>query len=809
MHAMLLELKQAARGMTNQAGFSLLVIGVLAAGLGCVIYMLIAIGSMVMRPLPFPDAERLMHVGVDSGNNRSGQLDPMRSNDLLQLRRQLTGIADVSGFEEATINLSDLDRPERFNGAFVSGNLFRVLGVAPIMGRDFTLADEREGAPPVVMLSHDLWDSRYGSDPGVIGRQVRVNSQTATIVGVMPADFSYPRREVIWAPGTFTDGVNSDLRYGIVIRRAVGASSTAIETAVASWFADAKRNEPEQFREVRIGVESLALLAVHAGTRSLLGVMLVSAMLVLLIACANTTNLLLTRTLARRQELAIRVALGADRMRLAVHLIAQSLILTLIAAGVGLLCARIAAGWTDAAFRASPDGPPYWIHFALDSNVIVLTLVVALVTALVSGLLPALRAGSGAMAGDLRDGTRGAGGGMARVSRVLMVGEVAMSLTLLIAVGTLIRGVMTLERSDLGIDPDGILTARVGLFESAFPTGAAQVALFDRITDRLRGDPAVIDATAGTNLPGLDGGPRQFIADGEVPAGDTPLPRANYAAVDDHFFSLYGLRMIEGRFFDTRDTATATPVAVVDQRFADRYGKEGSVVGRRFKLDPRDADGPVVTIVGVIPALWLDQPGDPIRPTLLAPLRQQPARFVSLAMRVKGDPAAFAPRLVETIRAVDPDTPAYWVRTYAQAISEATFGQRTLAKMFGTFGLVALVLAGAGLYGVIAFNVGNRTREIGVRRALGAPSISVLRDVLTRATWQVGLGLVIGLGLGLSLARILESALHGVPGSVVGGGNVMTAIAALSVLIFAAAIAAVVPTRRALRIDPMIALRHE
>ncbi len=803
MSAFVHEIKQAIRGVGSQPGFSALVTGVLAAGLACVIYMLIAIDSFVIRPLPFPQAQRLLSAGLDDGSDRGGELDPVRSNDVVQLRRHLAGLAEVAGFESATVNLSDLDRPERYDGAFVTGNLFHVLGVAPVLGRDFSLADERDGAPPVVMLSHDLWASRYSADAGVIGRQVRVNSQPTTIVGVMPEDFSYPRREVVWVPKHFSEAVNNDDAYAVVMRRNEGANERAIDAAVGAWFADASKAEPEHFRGLRASVEPLDLLTVSATTRGVLDVMLVAALLVLLIACANAANLLLTRTLARRQELAVRVALGASRGRLILHLIAQSLLLSAIAAMIAVPLARLAAAWTEASFRAADDGPPHWIHFSLDGRIVLMTVGVVLVTALVAGLLPALRAGGNAMAGDLRDGARNVGGGFARISRALMVGEVALSLTLLITVGALAGIVSSLDNTDLGIDPRGILTARVGLFATAYPKGADQVRLFERITDRLRADPAVINATAGTNLPGLDGGTRAILPDGAV-AGDAPLPRVQYAAVDDQFLSAYGIRLQRGRFFDTRDSAEATPVAVVDQRFADRYGAKGDVIGQRFRLDPRDKESVLVTIVGVIPSLWMDRPGDPKRPAMLVPLRQQPARFVSLAMHVKGDPASFAPRLVDDIRAVDPDTPAYWVRTYAESIRQATFSTRMLAKMFAAFGILALALAGAGLYGVIAFNVGQRTREIGVRRALGAQPASVLRDVLTRAGWQVGIGLTLGLGLGLALTRVLTSTLHSE-----GGSSVAAVLGALIVLLVAAAVAVIVPARRALRIDPMVALRYE
>lgn len=803
MNAIVHELKRAGRGITHQPGFSALVIGVLAAGLTCVIYMLIAINSLIVRPLPFPDAQRLQTVGTHEIHDNNDKPEPLRTDDLLQLRRYLTGLADVGGYQAATVNLSDLDRPERFDGAFVTGNLFQVLGAAPALGRDFGLADERDGAPAVVMLSHSLWLSRYSADPAVIGRQIRANAQVATIIGVMPADFSYPDRQDVWIAGHLSAGSTSSNVYQIALRRGAHTTERAVTTAVERWFDDAARAEPIHFRNLAVQIKPLDQLSVPSSTRAVLGVMLVAALLVLLIACANAANVLLAHTLARRQELAIRVALGASRRRLIVHLLAQSLLLSAIACVIALPVARLAAAWTEMSFRTSSNAPPRWIHFTLDTPTIVMTIGVALLTALIAGLLPALRAGGSAMGGDLRDGGRSIGGAFAHISRVLLVGEVAMSLTLLITVGALAGIVAALDSSDLGVDPSGILTARIGLFESAYPKGADQVRLFERITQRLREDPAVIGVTAATSLPGLNGDDREIVADGDV-AGDASLPRVNYAAVDDHFLSAYDLKVRRGRFFDSRDAADTAAVAVVDQRFAERYGKNGEVLGRRFRLDPRDPNAVPVTVVGVLPTVWMDQPGSLPRPSIFVPLRQQPQRFVSLAIHVTGAPAAFTQQLTEDIREVAPDTPAYWVRSYAEAIREATFSTRLLAKLFAGFGLLALALAGAGLYGVVAFNVAQRTREIGVRRALGAPPSSVLRGVLARVGWQVGTGLALGLLLGVGLTRALTSAINSP-----GGAQLFAVIGALAVLIVAALVAVIVPARRALRVDPMVALRHE
>jgi predicted permease len=799
------ELRQALRALVARPAFSALVVGVLASGLACVIFMLVMIDGFLIRPLPFVQPEHLLHVGVSDGGN-DGRPQAVSGRDLLQLRKHLAGKGEVAGFESATINLSDLDRPERFDGAVISANLWRVLGVAPLLGRDFSTSDAAPGAARVVLLSHALWQSRYGGDPGIIGRSVRVNAAPGTVVGVMPPDLSYPFREVVWIPATLTeDTLDADNTYDIVVRRSSGVDAAAIDAAVAGWFADAAKADPQRLRGLHSAIEPLAYYSVSRTTRTVLGIMLVAVFLVLLVACANAANLLLLRTLSRRQELAVRVALGASRARIAAHLLAQALVLAAAAAAVALPLAHFAVQWQAAGFRASANGPPLWLRFDLDATVIALALGAALLTALATGLLPALRAGRDTVAASLRDGARGsAGGAFVRLTRALVIGEVALSCALLIVVGTMIRGIVALDHLDPGFDSSHLLSARIGLFSSTYPSGADQIRLYDKLSERLREDPEVLDASVATALPMRLGWSRDVLPAGTPAVGDAALPKVRFAAVDDRFLATYDVRLLRGRFFDHRDSADGERVAVVDRTFAQKYAGGGDVIGRRFKLDPRNSDGPTVTVVGVFAALRLDNPGDVPHPDLLVPLRQEPARFVSLVVRLHGDPNAFAPRLNAIMRTVDPDTPLYWVRDFAAVLAEATFGEHVVAQLFAIFGAIALILAGAGLYGITAFSVGQRTREIGVRRALGAPARQVLRHLFTRTGWQLALGIVAGIVVGVPLAQVLTGSLQ-----TINGVDALTPLIALAILAAAGLLAVLVPARRALRIDPTEALRHE
>ena len=805
MTALLYELRHALRSIAARPASSALVIAVLAAGLACVIFMLAIVNGLVLRPLPFAVPEQLLHAGVH-GDSAGGGLDPLTNRDLAGIRRDLAAKAEVAGVARSTINLSDLDRPERTNGAFVSANLFRVLGVAPSLGRDFSADDERAGAQATAMLSYELWKTRYGGDPAIAGRQVRINAQLASVIGVMPEHFSYPRRETIWLPATLSESTEPDGRsYWVVLRRHADASDLAIGAALDGWFAEAARAEPERFRGLHPGIEPLAYMAVDRATRTMAGAMLAAVFIVLLVACANAANLLLTRTLGRRQEFAVRIALGASRKRLATHLLAESLLLSLIATAIAWMLANAGVSWQRTLFRQAEFAPPLWLSFDLDGALVVLALGAALVTAFLTGLLPALSVGEAAIAGDLRDGAHTvAGRSFARVSAALVVAEVALSCALLICVGTLVRGIAALDRAPLGIDESHLLTARLALFTSTYPTGADQLRLYERLGDRLRADADVVDATVATVLPGtFYNETRDLLPLGAVP-GDAALPTTKYGAVDDHFLAAYGIRLRQGRFFDSRDRTDGERVAVVDQNFVERYSHDAPILGRRFRLDPRDPHGATVLVVGVVDALKLDAPGETVRSSLLVPLRQGVYRVASIAVRARADAMAFAPRLNGIMHELDADTPLYWVRDYPAVIRSVTFDERTVAQSFGISGIVALILAGAGLYGVMAFSVGQRTREVGLRRALGAPAAHVLREVVGRAGRQIALGLGLGLAVGIPFARRLTDTLPSIEASdplIVGG--------AMLVLIAAATVAVIVPVRRALRIDPMTALRHE
>ena len=804
MNGLLYDLRDAMRTSFKNPGFAALVAGVLGVGLACVIFMLTLLDGFILRPLPFAKPDELLQAGF-FGDGGLGNIFPVDSRDLAQIRRYVADKAEVAAAARSTINLSDLDRPERYHGAHVTANLFHVLGVAPMLGRDFSDEDARPGAAPVTMLSYTLWQARYGGDASIVGHQVRVDGQSATVIGVMPKDFSYPRNEDLWVPAPVTEGLPVDeYAYWIIARRHAGVGDADVANAFDTWFADAARADPNRFHDRSFRVEPLARMAADRTTRGTLGSMLAAVVMVLLVSCANAANLLLTRTLGRTHEFSVRVALGASRRRLITHLFAESLLLTLLATAIALVLARAGIAWQQGVMRDT-EYFPHWLHFELDGTVMLLAFAAALLTAIAAGMLPALRAGNVAVANDLRESARNvAGGSFARASRMLVIGEIALSCALLICVGTLVRGIGAIDRADLGIEPAHLLTARVALSTHAHPDAKDQLRVYEQISAKLREDADVVDASVGTSLPGTFYNPFHEVLPAETAPGEGSLPQLFSGAVDAHFLGAYGVKLEQGRFFDSRDRVDSERVAVVDRKFVEHFANGGQVLGRRFRIDPRDPDGATVTIVGVIGTLTLDTPGGQPTPAMLRPLSQDMFRIATIAVRTRGEPLAFAPRLDAIMHDIDADAPLYWVRDYAAVIRDGTVSERVIAKCFGVFGLIALALAGVGLYGVMVFTVSRRTREIGVRRALGAPARQVLGNVFGRSLWQLGIGLAVGIVAGIPLARLLTRSLQNIeivsPPVVLG---------ALGVLVAAVALAVIVPVRRALRVDPAVALRHE
>lgn len=801
-----LELKTAMRAVFGKPAFSALVVAVLAGGLGCMLFILAVINGMVWKPLPFPNAEQIVAVGFTDPSDPDDNLDGMIDLDFLELQRRLSDQGSLAGYSTGTVNLSDDGRPERYSGGFVTANVFSHLGVSPVLGAGFQAIDDVPGAPLRAVISQTLWKQRYASDPAIIGRTIRANSANHEVVGVMPENFSFPSNEDIWLPmqldATRDPG---DARFVQPMLLAQGTIDyAAIAGKLDAWQVDRlAETGPEASQQVP-AAESLSYQFMDKTTRKLLNLMLVAVGLVLFIACANGANLMLSRTLARSGELAVRSALGASKMRMAMQIFLQCLILSLGATVVGLILGRFGVEWLNRVFLSGDGGAPNWMSMDFDGRMVLLALVVAVITAVATAIIPAMRAAGVGVAQVLRDGGRGSSGGwFARISRILVVMEVGLSCALLIMAASMVNLVQGLAQQDLGVQGRGLMTARLGLFPNTYPTGADRFALYERISQELKETPGVVDVSLSTTLPGKQAGYTATQVEGQTSA-DGRRPTTRWGAVDNDFAQTWQLKLQQGRTFDTRDRADSEPVAIIDATYAARLFDGADPIGRRIELELESDVTTTHTVVGVSSALHLDDPGDDLMPAVLLPLAQQPDRFVTIAVRTAGEPLAFSQTLSEIMTKVDPDTPLYWLQDYEQVLYESTLGERVLAKMFSIFGIVALLLAVGGLYGVVSFAVSQRTRELGVRRALGAPDRRILRNVVGRSGIEVAIGMVVGLGLGLFMANMLGGILQESAG--IDGLSTLVVVLTLSIV---ACLAALIPARRALRVDPMVALRWD
>lgn len=798
-------LHKAARRLLNRPGYSALSIGVLGLGLGSMLLMLSLVNSLILEPLPFPQSERLVAIGYQGAGD--SHVEGMETEDFQLLAPQLHSYETIGVYTSLTVNIRQSGRdgiPKRYEGTALSQEMTGILGVVPIVGRPMQAEDDRPGAAMAIWLSERVWRQDFRADPDVVGMDVQANGERATIRGVMPANFAFPYIGEVFVPRRMQAG--DDLGGELAARLKEGVTVRQARAELEALAQRLGKSLQGQLDDRSLRMTPLVQRFVNGNTRRFVWMMFVAGVLVMLLACVNVANLELSQGLARRRELAIRGALGASRGRLLREMLAESLLMSALATLIGLGLAYYGAQWLLVVLRANGDAPVYYVSFALDSRMLGFGALATLLTTLLAGLVPALRASRANVQDTLRDGDKGSsGGGFGRLVGTLVVAEVALTVMLLVGAGTFIRGLDRVLEFDFGTraDPRTIVTGRVGLFPQQFPDGPSRVQFFERVVDRLLRDPQVISATAATTLPGTSAGDERLIATADAAKPASGYPTALVAHVDDHFADTYQLRLLSGRLFDGRDRADSEPVAVVDARLAEMLWPGREPLGQTLLVDPQ-TDAESYRVVGVVATLHLDDADDPIRPVYLLPMRQHPQRFATVSVRTQGDALAFAPKLAAAVRAEDADTPVYWVQTQQKAIEMGRIGPVILTQLFSAIGLLALALAAAGLYGVLAFGVEQRTREIGIRRAIGASRREIAGVVSRRALWQVAIGLAIGLGLGLPWSGVLAD-----PQLQTQGHDGLVFALVVAVVLLVALLASLIPLRRALRVDPMVALRYE
>ncbi|MFL5578190.1 MAG: ABC transporter permease [Gemmatimonadaceae bacterium] len=807
MDSLLQDLRFAARGLLRRPGFTAAVVATLALGIGANAAIFSVVNAVLLRPLPYGDPDRLVMVwGRYPDFGRTGTSLP----DFTDWRAGTTGsFAEMAAWHGTLFNLTGQGEPEQLRADRVSANFFPALGVRPALGRGFLPEEEKVGGDDdVVVLSHALWQRRFAGDPRVVGQSIDLSGRKYTVVGVAPRGFRFFQDVDLWAPlradtATMMAQRRSEymnvfgrLRPGVSVERA-RADLAAVEKRLAAEY-------PQTNAALQTEVLSMKEDLVQAVRPALL-VFSAAVGLVLLIACANVANLLLARAAAREREVAVRVALGAGRGRLVRQLLTESVLTALLGGAVGLLLAV----WGVSALRAaSPAGLlPRLGEVRIDPSVIAFALVLAVATGFLFGLAPALRLAGGALHDALKEGSRGASGGaVTRFRNALVLGEVAVAVVLLVGAGLLIRSFERLNRVDPGFQPANVLSYGVVLPRAKYGEIDEVPAVYARLLERTRGIPGVRAAAASGNLPMQGSGYVTFAIEGgpERTQGQQTEDLQPFVVTPD-YFRVLGIPLRRGRLIEARDVAGAPRVAVINEEMARRYFAGRDPLGLRVTFgDPADTAAAWYTVVGVVGDVA--QEGLTARPyaQLYRALDQVPQRSVWISMRTAGDPMAVAGAARAALGAVDPQLPLNDLRTMEDRIAQDIARPRVSVALLACFSAVALVLAAIGIYGVVAYTVAQRTREIGIRMALGARPDGVLRLVLRQGLAPVAAGVGVGLAASLAATRVMHSLLYGVSAT-----DPLTFVA-VALFLGAVALAATwLPARRATRVDPLAALRYE
>jgi putative ABC transport system permease protein len=800
------DIRYAVRSLVHDAGVSTIVIFCLSLGIGVNATLFSVVDGILIQPLPYTEPDRLFV--LNETFERGGIRDAGVSyQDLKDFEERTTTFAQMAALGGRTIAVSDQGDPERFQGAAITWDMFPILGVQPILGRHFRAEDDRPGAEPVVMLSHEVWQRRYQGDPNIIGRSINVNGRPHTVAGVMPVGFSFPENQKIWIPlGPSADTEPRTSRYLFTFGRLKpGVTIDQAREELKSITAALGKLYPTTNDGWSAILRPLSDEFIPDDVRLVLLTMMGAVTLVLLIACANVANLMLARASGRQREFCVRAALGAGRAELIRQLLTECVLLGLASVPLGLAIAFVGVWLLD---NAVPPGMvPYYIHWEISARVIAYTLGISALTGLVFGLAPALQAGRLNLQETLRDGARGSGqsGKRARLRNALVVVEVAMALILLVGASLFVRSFLNLQSASPGFDTAPLLTARFFMVGDSYATVEQKAQRVDDVMRRIERLPGVVSAFASNFVP-LDagGGSGHAIVDGR-PVTKGEEPTILFTAVTPHLYKTVNLPMLKGRDFTDGEGSGTTPVAVINETMAKKLWPDADAVGRRFRL-VEDEPPLWFTVIGVGPDIRMFDMDDDTPDFSVAYVPYRFANFsnIGVTIRAANNPAGLAAAVRSEIRESDPGLPIFNLRTMEDLRREGFWQFRLFGYMFGIFGAAALFLAGVGVYGVLSFSVSQRTQEMGVRIALGAKQSDVLGLVVRQGVTLAAVGVLLGLVGAFGITRVIRSLLYNVtPTDPLSFGGVAVFLAAIAVL------ASYLPARRATNVDPIIALRNE
>ena len=798
------------RTLSKSPGFVLTAAFTMALGIGATTAIFSLCDAMLWRPAPLPHLDTLITV-LERVSSDPNDWDAVTPADMDEIRRGATTLASVSTWENGLANLAGAgSEPDRVGQALVNANFFDVAGVQPIRGRAFRPEEDQPGQDHEVILSDQLWHTRFNGDPGMVGRTIHLDDVPYTVIGIMPAGFEFPLATDVWTPMGLQPERRTSHSAQVLESVARLQPGHTIDQAAAQINGIALRLEksfPETNKNRRFLVWPAMRLFVDYTTRQYLIMLLASVIFVLLIACANVANLQFARATGRLREMAVRRALGAGRGRLILQLVVESTLLCVAGAALGLFVAQ----WGIRLLHLGmpPEVERYVLGFKdvqIDGRTLLFTLAAALACGLLAGLAPAWQASQPNLTVALREGGRGTSAGKARrrLRNVLVAAEVALATVLLVGAGLMVRGFRAMVDHGKAIEPESLLTMRLAITDNKYPQKSQVAEFYRRVLERIQALPGVRSATAVTALPySNDSNGRNFMIEGRPLEPGNP-PNGMYQVASPDYFETLRVPLLEGRFLRASDGPASQPVTVISKRLAEHWWKGESPIGKRIRIGDRDSKDPWMTIVGVVGDLTHNAYDRLPRPTFYVSWQQQPALWMNIGVRTAGDPLQLAPAVRAAVRSVDPDAPINDLQPMTKSIHDRALGLNYVAALMGIFGGIAMLLSAIGVYGVMAYMVSEQTHDIGVCVALGAPRERILGAIFRRGLLVTGAGLAIGLPIAYALARLLASLIFGVTSS-----DPATFLGIPLALTAAAALAIYVPARRAMKIDPIVALRYE
>lgn len=793
------DLRYALRALSRRPAYTAAMIITLALGMGAATGVFSIVNGVLLRSLPYPDPHELTRIYETT---QSGELRSIAIPTLGDWRRTIRSFDAIALYGPTSFDYSDATRAEKLQGANASAALFSILGVRPMLGRAFLPSEDLPGAATVVLLSHRTWLRLFNGDSSVVGRSITIDRQPMTVVGVMPAGFAYPVGAEIWSP------IGADAEYEARAARhmaAIGRLRDGVTFEQATRELLRQEHALAQVYPAIYEGRGIRLIPLDerivGEVRPAILMLGGAVLLVLIVACANVANLLLARAASRQRELAVRTALGGSRGRIARQVFMESLVVFMLAGGVGV---ALALALVQIARGLPPDVLPRATEIDIDGAVLLFAIVASGMTASLFGLLPALQAARTAPNDALTDGSRGSTGGRrkGRARASLIVAEAAIAALLLVGAGLLVRSLQELNRVDPGFPADRVATFNVSAPSAMASDPRATVEFFRALRERLAAMPGVAGIAMASRLP----------LSGEDHSNGFRLPSdpsdklhdrsAQDRAVSPGYFKAMGIRVVAGREFTESDGVNSAPVAMVNRAFADRYFPGVDPIGQRFT--PSRAGGVSRQIVGVVADTRQFGLDEAALPEFYIVHAQDPWPFLNVAVRAAGNPSSLLPGIRQVIREIDPQLPVGNVRTIASMAADAGARRRLIATILGAFGIAAYLLAAVGLYGVISYAVAEETPSLGIRMALGAQRSQIARMVLQRALALAGLGVAVGLVASVPLTRFLRGLLYGI-----GEGDPVTYVGVAILLPLVAVLAAALPARRAMRIDPARAMRAE